>query len=81
MSDLLCESLITLKLNTVFFLFSVSSVAYPGYLSRIGRFRILIFVLESRISDPGSQNSKKREGWKKFVVTNITKLKIILFLN
>jgi hypothetical protein len=40
----------------------------------------------SRISDPGSKNSNKREGGKKlvvkpfFVATNFTKLKIILFL-
>ncbi len=38
------------------------------------------------ISDPGSKNSYKREGWKKFVIhffvaTNFTKCKIILFLN
>ncbi len=41
----------------------------------------------SRISDPGSKNSNKREGWKKivvlpfFVATKIPKLKIILILN
>ncbi len=40
----------------------------------------------SRISDPGSKNSNKREGWQKivvilfFVAINFTKLKIILFL-
>ncbi len=41
----------------------------------------------SRISDPGSKNSSKREGWKKnlvvipfYVATNFTKLKIILVL-
>ncbi len=39
------------------------------------------------ISDPGSKNSYKREGWKKvvviqfFVATNFKKCKIILFLN
>ncbi len=39
------------------------------------------------IADPGSKNSNKREGGRKFVVlpffvaTNITKLKLILFLN
>jgi hypothetical protein len=50
---------------------------YPGS-------RILICTHSgSRISDPGSKNSNKREGWKKivvksfFVATNITKLKII----
>ncbi len=48
--------------------------------------RILIFTHSgSRISDPGSKNSNKREGWKKFVVKpffvaiNFTKLNIILF--
>ncbi len=41
----------------------------------------------SWISDPGSKDSNKREGWKKLVVipfyvaTNFTKLKIILCLN
>jgi hypothetical protein len=46
--------------------------------------RILIFTHPgSRISDPGSKNSNKREGGKKFVVitfyvaTNFTKLQII----
>ncbi len=40
----------------------------------------------SRISDPGSKTSNKREGWKKiivlpfFVATNIIKLKTTLFL-
>ncbi len=38
----------------------------------------------SRISDPGSKNSNKREGWKKIklfsVATNFTELNIILFL-
>ncbi len=50
--------------------------------------RILIFTHPgSQISDPGSKNSYKREGWKKlvvtlfFVATNFTKYKIILFLN
>ncbi len=57
------------------------SVADPGCLSRI-----LIFTHPgSQISDPGSKHSKKREGWKKilsyfFVVTNFTKLNIILCL-
>ncbi len=60
---------------------------YPGS-------RILIFThpgsripdLGSRISDPGSKNSNKREGWKKFDVisfygaTNLAKLYIILIL-
>ncbi len=55
---------------------------YPGS-------RILIFTHPgSRISDPGSKNSNKRERWKKicyhtfFVVTNFTKLNtgIMLFL-
>jgi hypothetical protein len=48
--------------------------------------RILIFTHPgSRISDPGSKNSNKREGVKKFVVipffvaTNFTKLQIISF--
>jgi hypothetical protein len=58
----------------------LSSVADPGCLSRI-----LIFVHPgSRIPNPGSKNSNKREGWKKyylfylfFVATNITKFKII----
>jgi hypothetical protein len=43
--------------------------------------------LGSRISDPGSKNSNKREGWNKkifliifYVATNFTKLKIILVL-
>ncbi len=47
---------------------------YPGS-------RILIFTHSgSRISDPGSKNSNKREVWKKFVVaTNFRKLKISLF--
>ncbi len=41
-----------------------SSVADPWCLSRI-----LIFTHPgSRISGPGSKNSSKREGWKKFVV-------------
>jgi hypothetical protein len=50
---------------------------YPGS-------RILIFTHPgSRISDPGSKNSKKRDGWQKsvvipfYVATNFTKLKII----
>ncbi len=49
--------------------------------------RILIFTHPgSRISEPGSKISNKREGWKKlvvipfFVATNFTKLSIILFL-
>jgi hypothetical protein len=52
---------------------------YPGS-------RILIFTHPgSWISDPGSKNSNKREGEKNvvipfYVVTNITKLKIILVL-
>ncbi len=52
---------------------------YPGS-------RILILTHPgSRISDPGSKNSKKRERWNKischtfFVATNLTKLTIILF--
>ncbi len=51
------------------------SVADPGCLSRILTF-----------THSGSQNSNKREGWKKFVVipsyvaTNFSKLKIILVL-
>ncbi len=59
------------------------SVADPGCLSRI-----LIFVHSgSRISDPGSRNSNKREGKKNFccptffVATKITKSEIILILN
>ncbi len=58
------------------------SVADPGCLSRI-----LIFTHPgSRISDPGSKNSNKRQVWKKsvvipfYVATNFTKLKIILVL-
>jgi hypothetical protein len=54
---------------------------YPGS-------RILIFTHPgSRISDPGSKYSNKREGWKKFFVitfyaaTNFTKLQIILVLD
>ncbi len=53
---------------------------YPGS-------RILIFTHPgSRISDPGSKNSSKREGWKNFfvkpffVATNFATLNIILFL-
>jgi hypothetical protein len=53
---------------------------YPGS-------RNLIFTHPgSRISDPGSKSSNKREGWKKFVVipfyvdTNFTKFKVILVL-
>ncbi len=36
----------------------------------------------SQISDPGSKNSNKREGWKKISchIFHLTKLKIILFL-
>ena len=49
------------------------------------RSRILIFTHPgSRISDPGSKNSNKREGWKKicsfYVATNFTKLHITLVL-
>jgi hypothetical protein len=58
----------------------LTSVADPGFLSRI-----LIFVHAGWISDPGSKNSNKREGFKKkfgvlpfFVATKTTKLKIIL---
>ncbi len=48
---------------------------YPGS-------RILIFTHPgSRISDPGSKNSNKRERWKKICYhTNFTKLNIMLFL-
>ncbi len=56
-----------------------ASVADPGCLSRI-----LIFTHSgSRIADPVSKNSNKREGRKKSVVkaTNFTKLKIISFYN
>ncbi len=58
------------------------SVAEPGCLSRIPD----PDFYPSRISDPGSKNSNKREGWKKllsyfFVITNFTKFNIILFLN
>ncbi len=59
-----------------------SSVAYPGCLSRIPD----PDFYPSRIPDPRSKNSNKREGWKKFVVitlyvaTNFTKLHIILVL-
>ncbi len=62
--------------------FLACSVADPGCLSRI-----MIFIHPgSCISDPGSKNSNKREGWKKLVVitfyvaTNFTKLQIILVL-
>jgi hypothetical protein len=60
----------------------LDSVAYPGFLSRI-----LIFSIHdpgSRIPDPKTATLEKG---KKFVVisffvaSNITKLKIILFLN
>jgi hypothetical protein len=66
----------------------LTSVADPGYLSRI-----LIFTHSgSRISDPGSRipdpkTATKERGEKKiscqtfFVATNFTKLKIILFFN
>jgi hypothetical protein len=58
------------------------SVADPGCLSRIQD----PDFYPSRISDPGSKNSNKREGEKKIVVitfyvpTNFTKLQIILVL-
>ncbi len=62
-----------------------SSVADPGCLC-LCLSQILIFTHSgSRISDPGSKNSNKREGWKKlvvkpfFVATNFVKFKIILF--
>jgi hypothetical protein len=64
------------------FILKSRSVADPGCLSRI---RDPEFY-PSRISDPVSKNSNKREGLTKFVVipffvaTNFTKLKIILFL-
>ncbi len=44
--------------NFLYFLGALISVADPGCLSRIPD-------LGSRISDPGSKNSNKREGWKK----------------
>jgi hypothetical protein len=55
--------------------YSLSSIADPGRLSRI-----LIFI------HPGSSDSNKRGGGKRFVVhlfvaTNITRSKFILFLN
>jgi hypothetical protein len=59
----------------------VSSVADPGFIILDPDF------YPSRISDPGSNNSNKREGGKNllsyllFVSKNITKVKIILFLN
>jgi hypothetical protein len=49
---------------------------YPSWIPDLG----------SRISDPGSKNINKRDGWKKFViilfflVTNFTKLNLILLL-
>jgi hypothetical protein len=58
-----------------------SSVADPGCLSRIPD----PDFYPSRISDPGSKNSNKRQGWKNFfvkpyfVATNFTKLNSILF--
>ncbi len=63
------------------FFCDVISVADPGCLSRIPD----PDFYPSRISDPGSKNSSKREGWKKicgqtiFVATNFAKLNIILF--
>ncbi len=65
------------------------SVAEPGYLSRIpesGSWFLPIQDPGYRIPDHESQNSNKREGWKKnfvipfYVATNLTKLKIILVL-
>ncbi len=59
-----------------------ASVADPGCLSRIPD----PDFYPSRIPDPGSKNSNKRQGWKFFffepffVATNFTKLNIILFL-
>jgi hypothetical protein len=72
------------------FINDLFSVADPGCLSRIPDTDFThsgsrISDLGSRIPDPGSKNSNKREGWKKFVVkpffvaTNFTKLIIILF--
>ena len=49
----------------------MTSVADPGCLSRIPDpdfYPSRIQDLGSRISDPGSQNSNKREGWKKNLV-------------
>jgi hypothetical protein len=64
------------------FRFAMTSVADPGCLFLIPD----PDFYPSRIPDLGSKNSNKREGWKKtcyhtfFVVTNFTKLNIILFL-
>ncbi len=76
------ENIFTVLINLIRGFGGAISVADPGCLSRI-----LIFTHPgSRISDPGSQNSNKREGWKKFFVipfylaTNFTKLNIILVL-
>ncbi len=54
------------------------------------RFRTVLRIRDvypgSRISDPGSQNSNKKEGWKKifvipfYLASNVTKLNIILVL-
>ncbi len=49
----------------------MSSVADPGCLSRIpdpGSWFLPIPDPGSQISDPGSKNSNKRDGWKKFVI-------------
>jgi hypothetical protein len=63
----------------------IGSVADLGCLARIPDPDFYLY----RISDPGSKNSMKREGWKKIschtfykfiVATKITKLKIYLFL-
>ncbi len=71
-----------IRMTMTHWYFTESSVADPGCLSRIPD----PDFYPSRISDPGSKNSKKREGWKKnfchnfFVATNFTKLHIILVL-
>jgi hypothetical protein len=68
-----CVVLFFFKLPLVRTVLLLSSVADPGCLSRI--------------PDPGYKNGNKREGRKKtvsylfFVATNVTKFKIILFLN
>ena len=48
----------------------MTSVADPGYLSDPGSWILPIPDPGSRISDPGSKNSNKREGWKKICCHN-----------
>ncbi len=74
-----CLFLDVSKSSCEIFIYLLISVADTECLSRI-------MILS--IPDPGSKNSNKREGWKNccptffcVVATNITNLKIILFLN